>query len=139
MMIETHTIRLRGPWQCDLGGRQTRIRMPTQRRSVVGDDHRGRLSCRRKFGCPTCLDAHERVWLVIEMPARAGDATLNGALLGRFDNSATLTEFDITARLRERNELSLDFDFIPPESAAATPESDTCTLLFKEVRLEIRG
>jgi hypothetical protein len=137
-MIETHTIRLRGPWQCDLGGQPTRIRMPAQRRSVVGDDYRGLLSCERKFGCPTCLDPHERVWLVIEMPVRAGRATLNGERIGLFQDSPETAEFEITARLQERNELVLGFDFNQPTSASAFSDS-AGELLFKDVRLEIRG
>jgi hypothetical protein len=136
-MIETHTIRLRGPWQCDIGGRMTRVHMPAQRRSVVADDFHGQLSCHRRFGCPTCLDPHESVWLVIDMPALSGEATLNGEVLGRFRSTSDPTEFDITARLQERNELVLEFDFA--RQATASSGSAASELLFKEVRLEIRG
>jgi hypothetical protein len=138
-MIETHTIHLRGPWQCGTGGRLTRVHMPVQRRLVVADDYNGRLPCHRRFGCPTCLDPHERVWLVIEMPARSGEATLNGEILGQFQNTRNPTEFEITQRLHERNELVLDFDFARPVSAAVSTDSAEGGLLFKEVRLEIRG
>jgi hypothetical protein len=138
-MIETHTIRLRGPWQCDVGGQQSRFHVPVQRRSVVRDDYRGRLSCRRRFGCPTCLDPHERVWLVIEEPARPGEAMLNSQPLGAFQIIGDSSEFDITGRLRERNELVLDLDFARPFSGTTFSNSGADELLFKEVRLEIRG
>jgi hypothetical protein len=138
-MIETHSIRLRGPWEFVVGGVSKRIRMPVRRADVVGDDFRDRLTCQRKFGCPTCLDPHERVWLVIEMPARPGEATLNGLPLGPFHNTAKPTEFDITERLKERNVLVLDFDFVRPLFTASSRDSAAGELLFKDVRLEIRG
>jgi hypothetical protein len=135
-MIETHTIRLRGPWQCIIGERTIRVHMPEQLNTVVGDDYHGRLVCHRKFGCPTCLDPHERVWLVVEKPARPGYAMLNLLPLGRFENNGKPTEFEITKRLGERNELSLVFGF---DKSVASAESAPGELLFKDVRLEIRG
>jgi hypothetical protein len=135
-MIETHTIRLRGPWQCIIGERRIRVPMPAPLNEVAGDDYHDRLVCLRKFGCPTCLDPHERVWLVIEKPARPGYAMLNWLPLGPFENTAKPTEFEITHRLGERNELSLAFSF---DKSTASAESAPGELLFKEVRLEIRG
>src|SRR5688572_20213709 len=117
-MIETHTIRLRGPWQCDIGGGLRRIHIPAQRAAITSDEYDGRLLCYRRFGCPTCLDPHERVWLVIDQPARPGEAALNGAQLGIFQIAAAPTEFDITDRLKERNELVLAFDFSRRETVA---------------------
>jgi hypothetical protein len=138
-MIETHTIRLRGPWKCDIGERLTRVHMPAQRQAVVGDEYRGPLICHRKFGCPTCLDPHERVWLVIELPAQSGEAMLNGERLGPFQRKPEPIQFDITQRLKERNELILAFDFARSHSDAVSAHTAPDALLFKEVRLEIRG
>jgi hypothetical protein len=132
-MIETHTIRLRGPWVCEINGQPTRIQIPVKTRVVVGDDFSGRLLCRRRFGCPTCLDPHERVWLVIEQPARTGEAALNGQPLGAFRREGDPTEFDITGRIRERNLLLLDF------TDGRWERGSDNELLFKDVRLEIRG
>jgi hypothetical protein len=73
------------------------------------------------------------------MPARSGDATLNGERFGTFLKTAAPTEFDITERLKERNELVLELDFAVPLSATASSDSDGDELLFREVRLEIRG
>lgn len=138
-MIETHSIRLRGPWELVVGGVSRRIRMPVRRADVVGDNYRERISCRRRFGCPTCLDPHERVWLVIEMPSQSGEATLNGRRLGPFRGCSESTEFDITGGLKERNELRLDFDFALRTAGTAALDAATDELLFKDVRLEIRG
>jgi hypothetical protein len=138
-MIETHSIRLRGPWECDVAGASRRIRMPVLRALLIGDNYRERLSCRRKFGCPTCLDPHERVWLVIEISAQSGEAMLNGERLGSFQGCGQSTEFELTGRLKERNELRLDFDFAQRTAGTAALDAATDELLFKDVRLEIRG
>ena len=75
--VYPHPIRLRGPWD-DLGGQ-----------------------LRRRFGAPSNLDAHERVWLLLpERPISA--VLLNGAPL------PTNREQDITALLRPRNELLVE-------------------------------
>jgi hypothetical protein len=133
-MIETHTIRLRGPWQCDVGGRTERVHMPVRRETLVADDYRDHLRLRRRFGCPTCLDPHERVWLVIDQPARSGGAVLNGEELGAFQVTNAVTDFDITTLLKDRNELVLELNFAQTESRSSADE-----LVFKDVRLEIRG
>src|SRR5687768_6274163 len=149
-MIETHTIRLRGPWQCEIGGRTKRIQMPVRRSALLDGEYGDRLRCHRRFGSPTCLDPHERVWLLIDQPARPGQASLNEEPLGEFNISAIATEFDITDRLRDRNLLRLEFDFGRAETIADGLEPAAAPsalsepliadeLLFKEVRLEIRG
>ena len=131
-MIETHAIRLRGPWECEANdGSPRRVHMPAALAAIADFKCESRLVCRRRFGCPTCLDPHERVWLVIERPALSGEANLNNEPIGRIDLTKHIIEFDITYRLRERNELVLDFEI-------ATPRS-TDELLFADVRLEIRG
>lgn len=73
-----HTIRLRGAWATEPGGAHV-----------------------RRFGWPTALDPHERVWLVCpELPA-ASTVELNGAAL----EPAPAT--DVSDRLRPRNELRI--------------------------------
>jgi hypothetical protein len=98
--------------------------------SAINDGH---LLCRRRFGCPTCLDPHEQVWLVIERPALCGEVRLNDEPLGPLGATTDPTEFDITSRLRERNELSLEFH-VP-----GVGHKNANDLLFADVRLEIRG
>lgn len=135
-MIETHSIRLRGPWECETNGTPPRrVHMPATLLATIDGEHQRRLVCRRRFGCPTCLDPHERVWLVIERPALAGEVNFNDERLGPIRTAEAITELDITSRLLERNELAIDFD-IPP-ATAEPPAADR--LLFADVRLEIRG
>jgi hypothetical protein len=105
--------------------------MPAARSAVIDDSVPGRLLCRRRFGCPTCLDPHEAVWLVIEGPLFPGDVLLNEEPLGSIAAASAAAEFDVTSRLRERNELVFNFDLARPASADS--------LLFTDVRLEIRG
>ena len=133
-MIETHAIRLRGPWECQTNDGWQRVHMPTALAGITSEQDRGRLVCRRRFGCPTCLDSHERVWLVIDRPLLSGEGQLNGEPLGQFGAGQVSKEFDITNRLRERNEVILDF-----EIAADRPPPHSTNLLFADVRLEIRG
>ena len=135
-MIETHAIRLRGPWECQTNdGELRRVHMPAGVVGILGGEDQGRVACRRRFGCPTCLDPHERVWLVIERPALSGEVDLNGGRLGSIRTAEPITEFDITSLLRERNDLALDFELAA--TRAALPADDN--LLFADVRLEIRG
>ena len=131
-MIETHAIRLRGPWECETNGTAPRrVHMPAALFDILDGERQGRLVCRRGFGCPTCLDPHECVWLVIDGPALSGEAHLNGERLGQTRAAEPITEFDITSRLSERNELVLEFDITATQAADAQ--------LFADVRLEIRG
>ena len=131
-MTETHSIRLLGPWLCQIDDSQPRrIRMPARFQDVGELGLAQELICRRRFGCPTCLDPHERIFLVIEGTALAGTVSLNGEVLGSVRPSARLSQFEVTSRLNERNEMAIAF-----------PASDACDtepLLFDEVRLEIRG
>jgi hypothetical protein len=134
-MIETHPIRLRGPWECGINnGEPRRVQMPAALAEVISTHGEGHLICRRRFGCPTCLDPHERVWLVIEGSLLSGEAQLNGEPLGRLRSGRDSMAIDITTRLCERNEIALDFDVSAFQSLPTAAD-----LLFADVRLEIRG
>jgi hypothetical protein len=84
-----HRIRLRGPWQCEA------LTNPAGAR------------CRRRFGYPGRIDAHERVWLTVAGAAGRAAVSLNGTLLRRVDGE-TPAEWEVTALLRPRNELLVD-------------------------------
>jgi hypothetical protein len=130
-MIETHAIRLRGPWECQTHDGPRRVHMPAALAAIIDGKSEGHFVCRRRFGCPTCLEPHERVWLVLERSALSGEANLNNEPLGQIDPAQQVIEFDVTSRLRERNELVLEFEVAGPQS--------TEEWLFADVRLEIRG
>jgi hypothetical protein len=95
-----HRIRLRGPWDCEPLGRVT---MPCRW------DHVGRVRCRRRFGYPGRIDAHERVWLTFAGVEAVAEAWLNGQELGRFGGTGPF-EFEVTPLLRARNELTVEVE-----------------------------
>lgn len=140
-MAESHTIRLRGPWELTPlvsetpqreqipGGEPLgfAVRPVTQHLpaawEAVCPGFRGTVRYARRFGKPTNLEAHERVWLVVTDVAGSAAIFLNGEKL-----PAPL--FDVTDRLRERNLLQIDVTQNDLEQLAG---------LVGEVRLEIRG
>ena len=84
---QSHTIRLRDPWQC-------------QRSSETA-------LYRRRFGRPTGLEQGERVYLVIERAGGMGRVTLNGVPLDFGASDGSGLQQDVTALLNERNELTI--------------------------------
>jgi hypothetical protein len=82
----------------------------------------GEVQLRRRFGYPGQIDPDERVWLVVERPARPLAVSLNGERLGE---CADTTQWDVTARLAARNEL-----LVVTEASAGEP--------WAEVEMEVR-
>lgn len=141
-MTQVHSIRLRGPWELRpllsetssreeiLGGEPLGFgdcvtqQLPAAWAAVL-PGFRGTVRYSRRFGCPTNLEAHERVRLVFEEIAGNAVVRLNGKLLGE---KVSDTFFDITAHLRERNLLEVDVTQPDPAQPAG---------LIGEVRLEI--
>jgi hypothetical protein len=99
-----------------------RLREPWEREPIEGGG--GRLRCRRKFGAPGRIDAHERLWLTLSGFAGTVDVWLNNQHLDRAHGPV---EFEVTTLLSRRNELILEFDSPP----ATEPP-------WGEVALEIR-
>jgi hypothetical protein len=71
------------------------------------DGFAGRVRFRRRFGCPTNLDADERVWLTLDAVADRAELTLNGTPLG---GGGGPLAFEVTALLRPRNELVIEVE-----------------------------
>ena len=94
---------------------------------------RGRLRLRRHFGCPTGLDESTTVRLVLEGVGRSASVMLNGERLIHGPGPSDSTVFDVTSRLRERNELAVE-DELPRN----TREDDTnAPEMLRAARLEI--
>jgi hypothetical protein len=74
------------------------------------------------------------VWLVLRGAAAGVRVALNGELLGTIDGATSLAQFDVTKRLAERNELTIDAS---PTSDPWPP--DEVRQLTGDVQLEIRG
>jgi hypothetical protein len=82
---ESHRIRLQGAWEVAAGG----------------------AAWTRSFGRPTGVGPGGRVWLVLERPAACA-AALNGRPLPPVAGGIAAWRHDVTADLRDRNELRLE-------------------------------
>jgi hypothetical protein len=130
-----HRIRLRGPWECEplesIDVRSLpsprRLTMPCRWAEAGWIDFAGRALCRRRFGYPGRIDAHERIWLTFAGISSRAEVTLNQQRLGGHEGEGPF-EFEITSLLRQRNEL-----VVLIESADAQGG------LWGEVALEIRS
>jgi hypothetical protein len=106
-----HRIRLRGPWEYQTSASRGRLVLPASLADVGLTA--GEVQLRRRFGYPGRIDDVERVWLVVERPARPMAVSLNGERLGECDDT---TQWDVTARLAPRNEL-----LVVTEASAGAP------------------
>jgi hypothetical protein len=132
-----HRIRLRGPWDCEPLARAEdaarplpapcRMIMPCRWGAGGLGDFSGRVLFRRRFGYPGRLDVGDRVWLTFAGVEGVADVKLNGQFLGRHDGGPGPCEFEVTALLRPRNELTVEVE-------AHTPGGG----LWGDVALEIR-
>lgn len=117
-MADVHPIRLRGPWHYKVWATQGspaegelpsgKLQMPADWGSTLGQEFRGFVQYERNFGCPTALEPHESVWLVLDAIDAIGQVSLNGNFLGEVSFAAGPAKFEVTAHLQERNELVVD-------------------------------
>lgn len=154
-MAFPHVIRLRGPWRYDVIVRAgTAVEMareaeppttgqmtlPDDWGDVLGNGFRGRVRFTRRFGRPSGLEPHERVWLVIGGADASGMATLNDRPLGRVPGYCLSGHFDVTELLEDRNELAVDVELPPDEHHPLRPGRENLPGgLMGEVRLEVRA
>jgi hypothetical protein len=112
-----HRLRLRGPWDCEPLERRPPGPLPPPRRVTLPGrwtafglaDFAGRVLFRRRFGCPSNVDADERVWLTGAGVADRAAVTLNGVLLDASVGPSAF-EIEVTPLLRTRNELLLEVE-----------------------------
>jgi beta-galactosidase/beta-glucuronidase len=116
--------------------------MPADWGEALGSEFRGRVEYRRRFGCPTGIGEGQRVWLVCDGADAWAALSLNGQPLGDVEGPATPSEFDVTVRLQERNEIAAtvecprrtaDGQYVERGERASLPGG-----LIGETRLEIR-
>lgn len=145
-MTNVHRIRLRGPWQVEPLSRlrqsadgtvveQTSSLPPEGVTATPFDRHQiplsgdagSRVRYRRRFGWPTQLAADQCVHLIVPPLTSPADVRINGTLLGQVEPHGGASRFDVTERLKDRNELWIDVLRQPGEQAVAVdlPESDT--------------
>ena len=99
-----HRIRLRGPWQWRSATATGTLTLPGHL------SESGVVTFVRRFGLPSNLEAHERVWL-LRPEASLAIATLNGQPLPPGE------AWEITSLLQPRNELHLEIEGTPGEVA----------------------
>jgi hypothetical protein len=125
----THRIRLNGPWEVHPeayagDAPYGRMIVPTTLGESGWAGCRGHICLRRRFGKPTGL-TNERVWLVFTGIAGQAKVALNDKSLGMVHSPLFI---EITALLRERNELDVVLD----------AKDDQCGIVG-DVVLEIRS
>lgn len=104
-----HFIRLRGPWQLAPAAKPTQTltaTMPSTWAQAGFVGFRGGMLHTRRFGCPTGLEPGDRLMLCATGLVGTGSATLDGEPLGPVEGGGF--RFDITARVRPRNSLTID-------------------------------
>src|SRR5262245_2345393 len=114
-----YRMRLRGPWECEPVARfdttfplppPCRVTMPARWHQSGLGPFAGRVRCRRRFGSPSRIAAHERAWLVFEGADDCAAVWLNGAFLGRREKAREPFDFEITSLLKPRNELLVEIE-----------------------------
>jgi hypothetical protein len=123
-----HRIRLRGPWEAEpVAGPAARpVTLPCPWADIA-PGFTGAVVFRRRFGLPRRLDEWERVWLTCEKVDGRSNWRLNGVEFAMAAAPAAGLEAEVTALLRERNELAVHVE-----------GSGAHRGLYGEVALEVR-
>lgn len=108
------------------GRASRRVMFPATWADVGEPDFSGAVTLERRFGYPGRIESHERVWLIGDGAAGPIDVALQGEALGTVANGRFA--FEVTARLGERNRLTLTLDAGPDR-----------VRLWDDIALEIRA
>jgi len=137
--VATHQIRLCGPWDYTLSPSVKEITVPSRGTTAMPFDWEnlcGNVSSTatfvRRFHCPTNLDPHEEVWIVLSGVRGTGSVSLNGHHLHDFDSNGLAVECPVTSHLIPFNLLEIQIT-VDPET------HDQPRGLFLPVILEIRS
>lgn len=104
-----HIIRLHGPWQVGDSGTDAwsgTVTIP----GVVSIPDEQRISLLRRFQWVARLQEHEKISLLLEGIAPAAEVVLNGEQIGSTSGTWDVHRFDVTGKLKPRNDLILLFD-----------------------------
>ena len=155
IVMSPHVIRLRGPWRYeplaryvrDASGKLSidtapppaagRLEMPADWSASLGGDFRGRVRYVRWFGCPTNLAPGDIVALSFAAAVGQLSLAINGHSLGQYGGASLPMSFDITGRLRERNELVVEVEHPLLADETSASDDDRPGGLVGEVRLQI--
>ena len=89
--------------------------MPIDWISLFGD-RSGRARFLRRFGRPTNLEPHERLFLMFDGIGGAARVALNNGLLGTIDAKNETAQFEVTGLLNWRNVMTVEIEFDPAHS-----------------------
>lgn len=142
--MSSHRIRLLGPWEYEWHSNSNAepvdppngtVKLPCNLAKSFGAG--GTLTFKRKFHCPTNLEPHERVFLVLGQVPGAGTVSLNSVSVGLIGENCTDLQFDITAQLAKINVLTIAASYMPAEHGSTSPVANQG--LLRDVALEIRS
>jgi len=117
-----HRMNLKGPWRYTWLSDSSeskpsgRITMPVDWRSAFGEVS-GSIRFERNFNLPSNLEAHERVFVVLDGVGGAARVNVNAAGLGTIAPPGGEAAFDVTELLQPSNRLVVEVDFAPSESS----------------------
>ncbi|MEO8495786.1 MAG: hypothetical protein ABI614_11995 [Planctomycetota bacterium] len=121
----SHTIRLHGPWKCELCNAAdatseiVTVQLPVDWSSFLRERIWASMIWKRSFGRPTNLGDRERVELVISNLRGDVIVVLNEVPLEPIARTGANTRFAVTDRLEVRNQLVLEIRAPSSESPVA--------------------
>lgn len=142
--VSVHRIRLIGPWDYVWSPTEIpvaatslpaagSVKMPCDWQTLFGSQA-GRATFSRKFHCPTNLESHEQVVIVLSGVGGEGQIFLNGNPLFQFPAGSESPEVDVTQHLQRFNVLEVVLQFTPSTDTPATTGG-----LFGPVMIEIHS
>jgi uncharacterized protein with NRDE domain len=111
-----HRMHLRGPWEYAWGGETGRVKLPAEWRMLFGD-RAGTVTLRRRFGRPTNLEQHERVFVAFGGLGGTARIRVNGVEVGAAADDDRPVRFDVTTLLKPSNQIEIELTFDPLENA----------------------
>ncbi|MEX2288556.1 MAG: NRDE family protein [Planctomycetaceae bacterium] len=134
-----HRMHLRGPWEVEWvsnaespppqpspaggeGERQAtdsgRVKLPADWQSLFGE-RRGTVRFTRRFGKPTNLEPHEKVFIAFDGIGGVARVSVNGSHVGIIENSTSTIRFDVTALLNPSNTLDVVLTYTETDDASS--------------------
>ena len=116
-------------------GLKKRVHIPSDWGSWLGDEFRGTVSFARRFGRPTQLADHQKVWLVVEQVDEIGAVKLNENPVGEILFGQEPLRREIKDQLLPRNLLTIEISVLGDQRSPSRVH--VAGGLIGSVRLEI--
>ncbi len=95
-----------------------RVKLPADWQSLFGA-RRGTVRFTRRFGLPTNLESHERVFVAFDGIGGVARVSVNGSHVGIIENSNSTVRFDVTALLNPSNTLMVELTYTAIDDASS--------------------